>query len=65
MELGGLQSLQLKNRESSVGIATSSGLDKRGIGVRFPSACRPAVDLTQPHPVGSGGSFDEGKATGE
>jgi hypothetical protein len=47
----------LKSRDSSVGIATSYGLDGRGIGVRVPVvvgiflfsiSSRPALGFTQP-----------------
>jgi hypothetical protein len=64
---------QSESRDSSVGIATGYGLDDRGVGVRVPvgseysllhivqtgSGAHPAS-----YPMGTGGSFPDGKAAG-
>jgi hypothetical protein len=52
---------RMGSRDSSVGIGTGYGLDDRGVGVRVQtgSGTHPAS-----YPIGTGGSFPEGKAAG-
>jgi hypothetical protein len=45
------------SRDSSVGIATSYGLDDRGVGVQAGSGAHPTS-----YPMGTGGIFPGGKA---
>jgi hypothetical protein len=62
------------HRDNSVGIATGYGLDDRGSGVRFPVGagnfslhhCFQNGSGAQPayYPMGTGGSFPGGKASG-
>jgi hypothetical protein len=63
----------LKSRDSAVGIATGYRLDDRGIEVRVPielrifiSPCRPDGSGVHPtsYPMGTGGTFPGGKASG-
>jgi hypothetical protein len=61
-----------KNPDSSVGIVSGYGLDGQGSGVGFPAGARDVSLLhsvqTDPeahktsYPMGTGGSFSEGKA---
>jgi hypothetical protein len=46
------------SRDSVVGIATDYGLDDRGVGVHTGSGAHPT------YPMGTGGSFPGGKASG-
>jgi hypothetical protein len=61
------------SRDSSVGIATAYGLDDRGAGVRVPVGsefsllyivCTGSGAHPASYPMGTGGSFPEGKAQG-
>jgi hypothetical protein len=51
--------LRSVSRDSSVGIATSYGLDERGVGVRVPVG-----SSIFSYPMGTGGSFPGIKAAG-
>jgi hypothetical protein len=56
--------------DSVAGIATSYGLDDRGVGVRVPVGSRIFSPPNRPdhptsYPMGTGGSFPGGKAAGE
>jgi hypothetical protein len=65
---------KLKDRDSSLGIATGYGLDDRVIGVRFPEGAgnfslrhhvqTGSGDHPASYPMGTGGSFSPGKAAG-
>jgi hypothetical protein len=63
----------IKSRDSAVGIATGYGLDDRGVGFRVPvvdrifSSPRRLDRFWGPpasYPIGTGGSFPGGKASG-
>jgi hypothetical protein len=65
--------LVYQSRNSVVGIATSYGLDDRGVGVRVPVGKEfsllqivqtPSEVHPTSYPMGTGGSFPGGKAAG-
>jgi hypothetical protein len=64
--------MEVRSRDSIVGIATSYGLDDRGVGVRVPGQQFSLLHVVQTdsgvhptsYPMGTRDSFSEGKAAG-
>jgi hypothetical protein len=54
----------MRSRDSVVGIATTYGLDDRGVGVRVPVGIVQTGSEVHPtsYPIGTEGSFPGGKA---